>query len=100
MGEDACSQRARSQLIAVTEHHLYKMISEYLKSHPTTKETPKKLQIQGLPMPKSFSPDIPRGQKMGSILPPHSPALSGGGVTDDMFKNMVRIPLPEAPEAT
>lgn len=71
------------------KHHLYKIISDYLKTHPTTQETPKKLQIQGLPMPKSFTPDIPRGQKMGSILPPHSPALSGGGVSENMFKDMM-----------
>jgi signal recognition particle subunit SRP19 len=70
---------------------LYKMISSYLKSHPTTTETPKRLQIQGLPTPKEAapSPAIPRGFKIGQILPLHSPALSGGGVSDNMFKDMM-----------
>ena len=34
-------------------------------------------------------PAVPRGFKMGEILPLHSPALSGGGVSDNMFKDMM-----------
>jgi signal recognition particle subunit SRP19 len=81
-----------SKLTRSLEHHLYKMISKYLKSHPTTAETPKKLQIQGLPTPPKDAipaPSVPRGFKIGTILPLHSPALSGGGVSDNMFKNMM-----------
>merc|ERR1712230_127009 len=47
------------------------------------------LRIQGLPIPENFGKeDIPkpRGWKLGSILPVHSPAVSGGGVRDDFFK--------------
>lgn len=50
------------------------------------------LQIQGMPMPKDGKippPAIPRGFKIGTILPLHSPALSGGGVSEDMFKDMM-----------
>lgn len=66
------------------------MISEHLKSHPTTPETPKRLQIQGMPPQKEIIPPaIPRGFKIGTILPLHSPALSGGGVSENMFKDMV-----------
>ncbi|SMY21229.1 unnamed protein product [Zymoseptoria tritici ST99CH_1A5] len=73
------------------KHHLYKMIAKYLKAHPTTAETPKRLQIQGLPTPKEAipAPVVPRGFKIGTILPLHSPALSGGGVSDNMFKDMM-----------
>lgn len=73
-----------------TEHHLYKMISAYLKEHPTTEQTPQRLQIQGMPPQKErIPPAIPRGFKIGTILPLHSPALSGGGVSDNMFKDMM-----------
>lgn len=34
-------------------------------------------------------PVVPRGWQLGSILPLHSPALSGPGVTDDIFKEMM-----------
>ncbi|CAK4030118.1 related to signal recognition particle Sec65 [Lecanosticta acicola] len=80
------------------KYHLYKMISEYLKSHPTTKETPKRLQIQGVPVPKEITaPAIPRGFKIGTILPLHSPALSGGGVFENMFKDMAQMMGGQAP---
>lgn len=75
------------------EHHLYKMISSYLKSHPTTEQSPLKLRVPGLPMPKDNkvpAPAVPRGFKMGSILPLHSPALSGGGVSDNMMADMMK----------
>lgn len=49
------------------------------------------LRLQGMPMPKDKIPPpaIPRGFKMGSILPLHSPALSGGGVNDNFLKDMM-----------
>lgn len=43
-------------------------------------------------MPKEGKPPppaIPRGFKMGSILPLHSPAVSGGGVSDNFLKDMM-----------
>ena len=74
------------------KHHLYTLVSAYLKSHPTTQESPLKLRLQGLPLPKDGkapAPAIPRGFKMGSILPLHSPALTGGGVSENFFKDMM-----------
>lgn len=32
------------------------------------------------------APPAPRGWKIGTILPIHSPAVSGGGVSDNPFK--------------
>ena len=66
-------------------------VSAYLRSHPTTPTTPLKLRIpnvpyDGKPPPK---PVVPRGWKMGEILPLHSPALPGPSVSDDMFKDMM-----------
>lgn len=40
-------------------------------------------------MKERIPPSIPRGFKIGTILPLHSPALSGGGVSDNMFKDMM-----------
>lgn len=74
------------------EHHLYTLISSYLKQHPTTEASPLRFRIQGMPMPKDnkiLPPAIPRGFKIGSILPLHSPALSGGGVSDNLMKDMM-----------
>ena len=85
-----------------SKHHLYILISAYLKSHPTTEESPMRLQLQGLPMPKDGGRPppaaVPRGFKIGGILPLHSPALSGGGVSDNFLKDMMAEMGGELPE--
>ena len=70
------------------EHHLYILVAQYLKSHPTTDQSPYRLRIRGLPIPDKLpeAPPAPRGWKIGKILPIHSPAYSGGGVSDNPFK--------------
>lgn len=76
----------------MAEQYLYKLIAEYLKAHPTTADTPLKLRMQGVPVPtdgKVPQPAIPRGFQMGSVLPLHSPALSGGGVNDSFMQDMM-----------
>ena len=75
----------------VAEHHLYKLIAEHLQAHPTTIDSPKRLRIVGVVLPdKNLPPPAaPRGRKMGTILPLHSPAVSGGGVSENMFKDMM-----------
>ena len=79
----------------MTEHHLYKLIADYLKEHPTTEDSPQKLQLRGMPpMPERIPPAVPRGFKIGSILPLHSPALSGGGVSDNMMADMSTFGCP------
>jgi signal recognition particle subunit SRP19 len=70
--------------------HLYILVAQYLQAHPTTKESPLKLQIQGVPAPEKLEPPaVPRGWKINEILPLHSPAMSGGGVSDNFFKDMM-----------
>jgi signal recognition particle subunit SRP19 len=70
--------------------HLYILVAEYLQAHPTTKDSPLKLQIQGVPAPEKLEPPaVPRGWKINSILPLHSPAMSGGGVSENFFKDMM-----------
>ncbi|KAK0280385.1 signal recognition particle subunit [Friedmanniomyces endolithicus] len=73
------------------KHHLYKLVAEYLKQHPTTEESAMKYRFGGMPVPKEgFKPPaVPRGFKIGGILPLHSPALSGGGVSDNFMRDMM-----------
>lgn len=73
------------------KHHLYILISQYLKDHPTQKNTPLRLRIAGLPVPSEPLPEpaVPRGWKMNTILPLHSPALTGGGVSENFLQDMM-----------
>ncbi|PSN75002.1 SRP19-domain-containing protein [Corynespora cassiicola Philippines] len=72
------------------KHHLYILIAQYLKANPTTTSTPFRLPIAGLPTPKELpEPAIPKGWKMNTILPLHSPALTGGGVSENFLQDMM-----------
>ncbi|KAF2461936.1 signal recognition particle protein [Lineolata rhizophorae] len=84
------------------KHHLYNLVSAYLKLHPATMETPLRFKIPGLPPPKdpSQGPAIPRGWKMNSILPLHSAALGGSGVSENFFKEMMAEMQGESPGAS
>lgn len=69
--------------------HLYAVVGKWMKENPTTKQTPLELKLPGLPVPENFLDTdvaVPRGWKVGTILPVHSAAVSGGGVKDDFFK--------------
>lgn len=82
------------QLIRViaTEHHLYTLVSQHLQAHPTTAESPLRLRIQGMPPPKLPIPPpaVPKGWKINEIVPLHSPALSGGGVSENILKDVMQ----------
>lgn len=74
------------------KRHLYRLVAQYLCAHPTTERSPLELQIKGLPLPpdpKLAKPAVPRGWKINDILPLHSPAMSGGGVSENFFKDMM-----------
>ena len=71
------------------EHHLYILVAQYLQAHPTTPEMQLKVAVPGLPQKPAPAPHAPRGWKMGSIVPLHSPAVSGGGISDNMLKDMM-----------
>ncbi|KAJ5625251.1 Signal recognition particle SEC65 subunit [Penicillium lagena] len=70
-------------------HHLYILVAQYLKAHPTNEQSPYRLRIRGLPVPDKLpdAPSAPRGWKIGKILPIHSPAYSGGGVSDNPLQD-------------
>lgn len=74
------------------EHHLYVLVAKHLQAHPTTTESPKRLRIAGMEVPSKPTPPpaVPRGWKINAILPLHSPALSGGGVSENIFKEMMQ----------
>ncbi|KAJ4339988.1 signal recognition particle subunit [Didymella glomerata] len=72
------------------KHHLYILIAQYLKQHPTQRNTPFRLPIAGMPMPKEMpEPAVPNGWKLNKILPLHSPAITGGGVSENFLQDMM-----------
>lgn len=81
-----------SLILLILEHELYIKVARYLQAHPTTEESPFKLRIKGLPIPEKPlpPPNAPRGWKMGTILPFHSPVVTGGGVSDNPFKDAMK----------
>ncbi|KAF6217852.1 hypothetical protein HO133_006264 [Letharia lupina] len=83
--------RARSAKVK-NKHHLYTLISQHLKVHPTTAESPLRLRIQGMPPPQLPIPPpaVPKGWIINDILPLHSPALSGGGVSENILKDVMQ----------
>lgn len=87
-------QRGERTLFVLTiiEHHLYILVAKYLQAHPTTEDSPLRVPVHGLPAPERGIPPpaAPRGWKMNTILPLHSPAMSGGGVSDNIFKDMMQ----------
>lgn len=74
------------------EHHLYLLVAGYLQAHPTTAESPLRLRIAGLEASGKAPPPpaVPRGWKINPVLPLHSPALSGGGVSENILKEMMQ----------
>ncbi|KAH6680137.1 signal recognition particle, SRP19 subunit [Halenospora varia] len=77
----------------IVKHHLYTLISAHLKSNPTTPESAQRVRIPGVPTPDPSKPypepAIPKGWKMGTILPYYSSAITGGGVSENFFKDMM-----------
>ncbi|KFG80646.1 signal recognition particle protein Sec65 [Metarhizium anisopliae] len=78
-----------------SKHHLYILIAKHLQQNPTTENSPGLRvrmggQVQppeGKPYPK---PAVPRGWKMNEYLPYLSPAMTGGGVSENLFKDMMK----------
>jgi signal recognition particle subunit SRP19 len=75
------------------EHHLYMLVAKHLRENPTTPETAVLVRVPGAPLPdpnKPYpTPAVPKGWKVGTILPYYSPALTGGGVSENFFKDMM-----------
>jgi len=70
---------------------LYAAMAKYLQSHPATAQSPMKVSIPGYKVDKPPQPPaIPKGWKINEILPLQSPALSGGGVSDNLMRDLMR----------
>lgn len=66
-------------------------MAEYLQSHPVDAQSPMKVSIPGYSADKLPSPPaVPKGWKINEILPVHSPALSGGGVSDNLMRDLMK----------
>jgi signal recognition particle subunit SRP19 len=79
------------------------LISKHLKENPTTEELAIRVRVPGAPTPdpnKPYpKPAVPRGWKINSILPYYSPAMTGGGVSEDFFKDMMKEMQGQVPGA-
>ena len=73
------------------ERQLMQIVGSYLKAHPANERTPLRLQFPQIPHQDKSAPPpaVPRGWKLNPILPLHSPALTGGGVSDNILKDMM-----------
>ena len=82
------------------KHHLYILVAQHLKRHPTTDDSPalrvvvrgagpppREMLEEGKPWPR---PAVPRGWKMSELLPYYSPAMTGGGVSENFLKDMMK----------
>ncbi|KAK6497410.1 signal recognition particle subunit [Arthrobotrys musiformis] len=74
-----------------TKRQMFDVVAQWLQDHPTLPESPLLLRFHGMPHPDKPPPPpaVPKGWKINEILPLHSPALSGGGVSDNIFKEMM-----------
>jgi len=73
------------------KRHLLILLADYLARHPTTAQTPFTLKFPGLQAPSEPPPQIPfpRGKKYVEHVPLHSPAMTGGGVSNNLMKDMM-----------
>ncbi|KAI5923763.1 signal recognition particle, SRP19 subunit [Camillea tinctor] len=86
------------------KHHLYVLVAGYLREHPTTGDSEalrrgvREFGGYGAPGQDGAGaeewprPAVPRGwdKKMGDLLPAYSAAMTGGGVSENAFKEMMK----------
>ncbi|KAI1780664.1 signal recognition particle, SRP19 subunit [Hypoxylon cercidicola] len=78
------------------KHHLYVLVARHLQAHPTTdaSDALRRVRVPGLRAPDDGEPwprpAVPRGWKVGELLPAYSAAMTGGGVSENAFKDMMK----------
>ncbi|KAI0384904.1 signal recognition particle, SRP19 subunit [Hypomontagnella monticulosa] len=78
------------------KHHLYILVAKHLQAHPTTENSDalRRVRVPGLGVPNDDEPwprpAVPRGWKIGELVPAYSAAMTGGGVSENAFKDMMR----------
>lgn len=79
------------------KHHLYALVAAHLRANPTTErsEALRRVRIQGLPGQPGEEdpwprPAVPRGWKINEFVPSYSNAMTGGGVSENMMRDMMK----------
>ncbi|ORY55108.1 signal recognition particle, SRP19 subunit [Pseudomassariella vexata] len=78
------------------KHHLYILVAKHLKENPTTEHSDalRRVRIPGLPTPEPGEswprPAVPRGWKINELLPAYSAAMTGGGVSENALKDIMK----------
>lgn len=78
------------------KHHLYLLVAEHLRANPVTEDSlVLRARIQGvppaIPADKPWPrPAVPRGWKIPELVPYISPAMTGGGVSENLFKDIMK----------
>ncbi|ROW17014.1 hypothetical protein VPNG_01231 [Cytospora leucostoma] len=77
------------------KHQLYVLIAQHLRNNPVTDRSPALWErLPGVPAPEAGKPyprpAVPRGWKVGEFVPYYSPAMTGGGVSENLFKDMMK----------
>ncbi|KAK1826323.1 signal recognition particle SEC65 subunit [Podospora conica] len=89
-------QHAGQTVQVKNKHHLYVLVARWLVAHPTTEGSASlRVVVRGAPPPpedggKWPRPAVPRGWKVGELLPYYSPAMTGGGVSENFLKDMMK----------
>ncbi|TQV97578.1 hypothetical protein V2A60_006676 [Cordyceps javanica] len=77
------------------KHHLFMLVAQHLRENPTTERSPGlRVRMGGQihppedkPYPK---PAAPRGWKINEYVPYMSAAMTGGGVSENLFKDIMK----------
>ncbi|KAL2759872.1 hypothetical protein ACRALDRAFT_2092522 [Sodiomyces alcalophilus JCM 7366] len=78
------------------KHHLYLLVAEHLRANPVKEDSlVLRARIQGVPpaIPAGKPwprPAVPRGWKIPELVPYISPAMTGGGVSENLFKDIMK----------
>lgn len=77
------------------KHHLYLLIAQHLRENPTTeKSAGLRMRIGGQVQPPEDKPypkpAVPRGWKMNEFVPYLSAAMTGGGVSENLFGDIMK----------
>ncbi|KAL9111692.1 MAG: hypothetical protein Q9227_003966 [Pyrenula ochraceoflavens] len=72
------------------KNHLYILVAEYLRAHPPSRDSLYKIRYPPDFAPQKYeAPAVPKGWKINEIIPLHSAAVSGGGVSENFMKDMM-----------
>lgn len=89
--------RAASPAAGVrNKHQLYVLVAQHLRNNPAGERSAALWeQIPGGPAPPDRAkpyprPAVPRGWKVGEFLPYYSPAITGGGVSENLLQDMMK----------